>query len=346
MDKEHIIHKNQTVLTVLKRLDELASNAILFVVNNDQILLGSISDGDIRRGLIKGLNLENELLDFVQENPKYFTSKDYNFNEMVNWREHNYRIIPVINSNKQIVDIINFSQQRSYLPVDAVIMAGGKGTRLLPLTQDTPKPLLMVGEKPIVEYNIDRLKLYGIRNITLSIKYLGEQIKKYFKNGEAKQLTIDYIKEDQPLGTIGAVSLKDSFVHDYILVMNSDILTNIDFEDMFKVFVEKDADMAVATTPYEVDIPYGVIETNNDQIIGLKEKPTYTYYSNAGIYLIKKTALNNIPKGEHFNATDLMEKLYTSGKTVTHYPILGYWLDIGKPHDYKKAQQDIEHIKF
>jgi len=175
---------------------------------------------------------------------------------------------------------------------------------------------------------------------------LGQQLRDYFTDGNQKNLEIDYVEEDEPLGTIGSVSLKEQFFNDYILVMNSDLLTNIDYEDMFKDFIVKNADMIVATTPYEVEIPYGVIETNGDNIVAIKEKPTYTYYSNAGIYMFKKEFVDLIPKGKYFNATDLMEALYSQDKKVVHYPIIDYWLDIGKPHDYEKAQKDINHIKF
>ena len=182
--------------------------------------------------------------------------------------------------------------------------------------------------------------------MTLTIKYLGQQLIDYFEDGSERDLTINYIKEEEPLGTIGALSVIENFYNDYILVMNSDLLTNIDYEDMFKDLLDKEGEMIVATSPYEVKIPYGVIEIEGDKIVTLKEKPTYTYYSNAGIYIFKKEHVSLIPKNQYFNATDLMEALYNSGRKVVHYPILGYWLDIGKPDDYEKAQKDINHIKF
>ena len=217
-------------------------------------------------------------------------------------------------------------------------MAGGEGKRLRPLTEKTPKSLLKVGNRPIIEHNIDRLAEYGVENIYISIKYL--------QNGEAKNISISYVKEDVPLGTIGAVSLINNLNSDYILVMNSDILTNIDYEDFFMEFVIQDADMAVATIPYKVDIPYAVLETSQNLVIDLKEKPTYTYYSNAGIYLIKKDLIKLIPTNSFFNATDLMELLIKSGKKLISYPLHSYWLDIGKHNDFEKAQEDIKHIKF
>ncbi|MEM6318767.1 MAG: sugar phosphate nucleotidyltransferase, partial [Bacteroidota bacterium] len=212
--------------------------------------------------------------------------------------------------------------------------------------ENTPKPLLPVGDKPIIEHNIDRLKDYGISNITLSINYLGEQLVSYFGDGSQKDLNIRYVEETRPLGTMGSVTLLDEVYNDYILVMNSDLLTTIDFESLFKDLIEKEGDMIIATTPYKVKVPYGVIETSGDEILQLTEKPTYTYYSNAGIYIFKKEYLERIPKNQHFNANELMELLIAEKKRVLHFPILGYWLDIGKPNDYEKAQTDIKHLQL
>ncbi len=344
--QQHLINTHYSVREVLTCLDKLASDAILFIVDENDALIGSLTDGDIRRGLIRGLGLEDEIMKFVQATPKYFRKGEFDLIQMQGWRNKNFKIIPVLDKNDKVVDIVNFRVQKSYLPLDAVIMAGGKGTRLRPMTLNIPKPLLKVGGKPIVEYNIERLKDFGVRNITMSIKYLGQQLIDYFGNGQEKDLNIGYVEEDEPLGTIGAVRMIKQFHNEYVLVMNSDLLTNINYEDMFKTLLEKEGDMIVATTPYEVQIPYGVIETEGDRIIALKEKPTYTYYSNAGIYIFKRKYVDVIPKEQYFNATDLMEALYSTNKKVVHYPILGYWLDIGKPHDFDKAQKDIPHIKF
>jgi len=187
---------------------------------------------------------------------------------------------------------------------------------------------------------------YGIKNITLTINYLGEQLIAHYGNGISRGINVSYIKEDKPLGTIGSVAQIEHFSNEYILVMNSDLLTNIDLEDMFEEFIKHDADMIVATVPYDVEIPYGVIETEGDRIVNLKEKPSYTYYSNAGIYMFKKSHVGIIPKHNHYNATDLMESLYSNKGKVINFPILGYWLDIGKHKDFEKAQRDIEHINF
>jgi len=342
----HLIESTVSVRQILERLDKLAADAIIFLVDDQKRMVGSITDGDIRRGLIKGLTLEDEVTKFVQPNPKFFKKDVFNIDDLIKWRLNNYKIIPVLDAEDKICDVVNFRIQKSFLPIDAIIMAGGEGTRLRPLTLDTPKPLLKVGGKPIIEYNVDRLREFGIRNLSISINYLGEQLISYFEDGSQKEMNIKYVEEETPLGTIGAARQVEEFFNDYVLVMNSDLLTNVDFEEMFQELVSKDADMIVATVPYEVNIPYGVIELEGDEIVNLKEKPTYTYYSNAGIYIFKKTHIQKIPKNEHFNATDLMEALYNGDGKVIQYPILDYWLDIGKHHDFEKAQKDVKHIKF
>lgn len=344
--KEHLLPTESTVRDALIKLQDLAKDAILFLVDNEDRLLGSLTDGDIRRGLIDGINVTDKVDTIIQANPKFIKKGEKNIEKIIEYREGNYRILPVVDNQSKVVNVINFRLIRSYLPVDAVIMAGGKGTRLRPLTKNTPKPLLKVGPKPIMEHNLDRLALYGIDDFWISVKYLGNQIEDFFGDGSKKSISLKYVWEDKPLGTIGAVSKIDDFSHDYVLLTNSDLLTNLDYEHFFLDFKKNDADLAVVTIPYQVNVPYAVLETSNGHVINFKEKPTYTYYSNGGIYLIKKTALGYLPKEGFFNATDLMEKLIEEGKKVISYPLSGYWLDIGKHEDFEKAQRDLEQIKF
>ncbi|MCX2745189.1 nucleotidyltransferase family protein [Mangrovivirga sp. M17] len=344
--KRHLIPKGTKIKDALVQLNELASDAILFVVDDSNKLIGSLTDGDVRRGLIKGIQIDAQVDDIIQSNPKFFKKGENNISEVINYRKNNYKIIPVVESDHTVVNVVNFRKKKSYLPIDAVIMAGGRGSRLRPLTDNTPKPLLKVGDKPIIEHNIDRLNSFGIDDLWLSIRYLGDQIKEYFDDGSQKGVNIQYVTESEPLGTIGAVKSIKNFKHDTVLVTNSDLLTDLDYEDFYMQFLESGADMSVVTIPYKVDIPYAVLETNDSQVHDFKEKPTYTYYSNGGIYLVKKSVLDLIPENEFFNATDLMEKLIKSSNKVHSYPLLGYWLDIGKHEDYNKAQQDIIKLKI
>ncbi|MEQ8523513.1 nucleotidyltransferase family protein [Gracilimonas sp.] len=344
--KEHLIPTETPIREALEVLEKLSHDAISFVVDKDDRLIGSLTDGDVRRGLIKGAGLDQPVDDIIQSNPRFIRKGDQDIQKVIEYRENDFKIIPILDHQDRIVNVINFGELKSYLPVDVVVMAGGKGTRLRPLTEKTPKPLLKVGDKPILEHNIHRLSLFGMDDFWITVNYLGEQIEEYFGNGNQKNLNINYIWEDEPLGTIGSVSKIENFIHDYVLVTNSDVLTNLDYEDFFIRFIEEDADFAVVTIPYKVDVPYAVLETSNGHVMNFKEKPTYTYYSNGGIYLMKREVTEGIPKNSFYNTTDLMERLIAEGKKVLSYPLSGYWLDIGKPEDFEKAQEDIKTIKF
>jgi dTDP-glucose pyrophosphorylase len=344
--KDHLILSGSKVKEALLALNELSQDAIIFVVDSDEKLIGALTDGDVRRGLLKGFTIDSVINEIIQDNPRYITKGENNLNKIIEYREGDFRIVPVVDENHRVVNVINFRNIKSYLPIDAVIMAGGRGQRLKPLTDTTPKPLLKVGAKPIMEHNLDRLALFGIDDFWVSVKYLGEQIENHFGRGENKNINIEYVWENEPLGTIGAVSKIDNFQHDYILVTNSDLLTNIDYELFFLDFIKQDADLAVLTIPYQVNIPYAVLETNNGTVKSFKEKPTYTYYSNGGIYLMKKKMLNFIPKDSFFDAPDLMQELINNNHKVISFPFSGYWLDVGKHEDFEKAQIDIKNIKM
>lgn len=344
--RKHLILKDSSIRQALERLNYLAIDAIVFIVDEQNRLVGSLTDGDVRRGLLKGFTIENKVVEVIQPNPRYIRKGEHNIQRIIELREKNFRIIPVLNNENEVVNVINFREIKSYLPVDAVIMAGGRGERLRPLTDGTPKPLLKVGQKPILEHNLCRLRQFGIDDFWITLNYLGKQIEDYFGSGNERNIAINYVYENEPLGTIGALSKIKKFEHEIILITNSDILTNIDYEHFFLDFLAHDADFSIVTIPYTVDIPYAVLETNNGHVVNFREKPSYTYYSNGGIYLMKKEVLNSIPHNSFFNATDLIENLIGQGKKVISYPLMGYWLDIGRMEDYIKAQKDIEVINF
>lgn len=342
----HLILGNTPLKECLQRLNELGLDAVLFVIDSDGKLLGSLTDGDVRRGLLSNFILEDIVENFVQPNPKSIQRLCYTLKDIIKLRESGFKVIPVIDNNDVVVNVINFRYIKSYLPVDAVIMAGGRGERLKPLTDLTPKPLLKVGDKPIIQHNLDRLISFGVDDFWISIRYLGNQIKDYIRDGSELGVRIKYVMEEEALGTIGSISLIKDFEHDYVLITNSDILTNLDYEKFFLDFIESDADFAIATIPYNINVPYAILETNDNLIQSFREKPTYTYFANAGIYLIKKELCSKIPKDQFYNATDLLEYLLDNKYKVTSFPLRGYWLDIGKHDDYIKAQADIEFINF
>jgi dTDP-glucose pyrophosphorylase len=342
--KEFLISANANLKDALAQLNLLALDAILFVIDEHSRLVGSLTDGDIRRGLLKGKGVDDNVMDYIQPSPRSVSKVNYSLTEIVALREKNFKVLPVLDADKRVVNVINFRTQKSYLPIDALVMAGGRGSRLRPLTDTIPKPLLKVGEKAIIDHNIDRLRSFGIDDFHISVRYLGEQIEEHYHNRRLTGVNFKFVWEKEPLGTLGAASLIKEFHHDYVLVTNSDLLTTLDYEDFFLNFLETEADMAVASIPYKVDVPYAVLETNKDRVASFKEKPTYTYQSNGGIYIMRKEFLEKIPFNKFYNATDLMEKLINDGNKLITYPIHQYWLDIGKPDDFTKAQEDIKRI--
>ncbi len=343
--KKYIISINSTVIEVLRKLNDLPSLQTIFVVDKSEKVIGTLTDGDIRRGLIKGLTLEDSLEKFIFKNFSFLSEGEDDFSKLKEFRERKLKAVPLLNKKQQLLKIYNFTEIKSILPIDAVIMAGGEGVRLRPLTETTPKPLLKVGNKEIIAYNFDRLYQYGITNQHITLNYLAEQIIDYCSNYNPN-INFNTVLEPELLGTAGALSLIEDYKNDTILLMNSDLLTNIDYEDFYKTFIEKGVDMLVASIPYEVNLPYAVFEADNRNVKSLKEKPSFTYYANAGIYLFKKELLNLIPKGKVYNATDFMEDVIAKDMKLIHYPIRGYWLDIGKHKDFDKAQKDIAHINW
>ncbi len=254
------------------------------------------------------------------------------------------KLVPILDKDKHIVEIVNFEKVNTRLPIDAVLMAGGKGERLRPLTEKTPKPLLPVGDKAIIDHNIDRLISYGVKHINVTVNYLKEQLEEHFAEPH-NGVQVRTVREPRFLGTIGSIRFVKEFYNDTILVMNSDLFTNIDYEDFYIHFKEHDAMMSVASVPYNVSIPFGILDLDGRNIKGLIEKPKYNYYVNGGIYLIKKEALLYIPEETFFNATDLIEALIKNNQIVIRYPLNGTWIDIGQHADLAKAQDLIKHLK-
>lgn len=346
--KQLVINKNAKIRDALVRINDFSAGQalVLFVLNGGNEIVGSITDGDIRRGLLKGFSID-DVVELVMNKDYHFLTKKSSLQEIKELRDEDLKIIPLIDGNKKIIKFLNFRETKTILPMDAVIMAGGKGTRLHTYTKDKPKPLLEVGKKPLIVHNIDRLASYGVRNFYVSVNHMKEQIMDFLDNYyKDSDVNIQYIQEKRPLGTISSVSLVEEYPNDDILVMNSDILTNIDFEDFYMTYKNHSDDMSIATFNIKIDIPYAVLQTDDKKINSFIEKPTYVYHSNAGIYMLKKEHLALIPKNEKYDAIDLMTLLIESGKKVTHFPIRGYWIDIGNDQNYKKAQDDIKYVKF
>lgn len=344
--KDHLISKDITLLEALSRICDLAPEPlVLFVIDEEKRMVGTLTDGDSRRSLIAGAFVSDKVEKIMHRDFNYMRVEDIDdVKEIKRQRDMKMRLVPVLDAEKHIVEIINLEKYNSRLPFDAVLMAGGKGERLRPLTLETPKPLLKVGDKCIIDHNIDRLISYGVKHISVTVNYLKEQIEEHFAEprGEVKVQTV---REPKFLGTIGSIKFVKEFFNDTVLVMNSDLFTNINYEDFYLHFKEHDAEMSVAAVPYTVSVPYGIFDLEGREIHGLIEKPTYNYYANAGIYLIKRRALDEIPDDTFFNATDLIEKLISEDKKVIRFPLNATWIDIGNPQEYQKANELVKHMQ-
>lgn len=343
--KQYTILSGSPIKEALIQLNQVHSLSMtLFVVDHENRLFGTLTDGDIRRGLIGDCGLNSPIDEVMHRNYKYVTDKDdvQTFKEL---REKNIPLIPIIDEQKHLLEIIDLTKHKTELPIDAVLMAGGKGERLRPLTLTCPKPLLKMGNKAIIDHNIDALAENGVRHISVTVNYLKEQLIEHYAEPTASGIKVQCVEEEQFFGTIGALKLVKAFLNDSILVMNSDLLTNIDFEDFYLHFKEHGAMMSAAAIPYSISIPYGIFDLEGRNIKGVTEKPVYNLYANAGIYLIRKEALKYISENTMFNATDLIEALVSDGQKVIRYPLSGLWIDIGTPEEYHKAQELIKHLK-
>lgn len=341
---KYTIQKSATIREALVALDGNTHDwQTLFVVDDAESMVGTLTDGDIRRGLIKGAALDDVVSSVMHKDFKYLREGQYDASLLKSFRERQILFVPVLDEKDRVVKVCNLIKYRNFLPVDAVLMAGGKGERLRPLTEKTPKPLLPVGGKAIIDHNIDRLISYGVKHISVTINYLGEQLEEHFREPH-KEVQVETVREPKFLGTIGSIKFVKEFYNDTVLLMNSDLFTNINYEDFYLHFLEHNAVMSVAAVPYTVSVPYGIFDLVGREIQGLVEKPTYNYYANAGIYLIKRSALEEIPDNTFFNATDLVEKLIAENKKVIRFPLNGTWIDIGNPQEYQKANEVVKHL--
>ncbi len=336
----------QEPLSVALNLMGLAGHLrTLFVLDENKRVIGTLSDGDIRRGLLKGLSASDPCEAFVYTAFRALKRGQIDVRKLQEYRDKDIYIFPLLDEENRLERIINLHELRSFLPLTAVIMAGGLGQRLRPLTLQTPKPMLPVGGVPILEINIQRLLRFGIRDIVICVGYKKDQIMDYFGDGSAWDCRIQYIEETQPLGTMGALSyLPSDAEHDDLLLFNADLLSDIDLEAFYLRHQQQSNRLTVACIPYKVKVPYAIFEQEADRVTAFVEKPNYTYFANAGFYLLHRSDLNRIPQGELYNATDFMDGLIQERQSVGSFPILGYWSDIGSLSDYEKAQTDIPNL--
>lgn len=344
MDLEKIcLNHNSTLLDALKKLNDLrnVSRVTLFALDDNQKVVGSITDGDIRRALVNGSKLSDIIHKALNKDFIYIKNKKENFIDVTEYSKDYIKLIPILDDDHRLIKIIDTDYIKSILPLEAVIMAGGRGKRLSPLTDNKPKPLLEVGGIPILERNIINLKSYGISKIYITVNYLSSQIKKYFGDGEAFGVKIIYIEEEHFLGTAGSLSLINKIETPNFLVMNADLLTNVNILNLYYKHINTNADITISTIEYSNAVPYAVFERKGGKINSFKEKPTFRYEANAGIYMINSKNIYKIPKNKYYDMTSFISNELESGSLVESNQIKGYWIDIGSPKDYERANNMI-----
>ena len=339
----HIISENSTILDALKVLNSLSGQPmVLIAVNDSGVVKGTLTDGDIRRALLAGASTDTMVSEVMFREFKHLRDDIIDVKTMKQYRQMGIKLLPHIAEDGTIKQLYDLTVTRTILPLSAILMAGGKGERLRPLTLNTPKPLLEIGGKAIIDYNIEALASVGITDITVTTRYLADQIHQHFATPVAG-VNVKCVTETLPLGTIGAASLVARPKTGNTLVMNSDLLTTISFEEMYMRHVEEQADVTIAAIPYVVSVPYAILTTDGAQVKGIEEKPSYSYYANAGIYIFSNELLDTVPCDSRTDATDLIEQAIDKGMKVTYYPINGTWIDVGSPNDFKQAQDLMRH---
>lgn len=339
MMSRHTVTFDTPMRQCLVALNRLSGETMtLFVVDDEGRMAGTMTDGDIRRALIAGAAVTDraELMmhrDFLALRPT-----DTPYVKIAEARHRGITLLPRLDNEGYVVDIIDMRRQHSVLPVDAVLMAGGRGERLRPLTLTTPKPLLEVGGKPIIDYNVEELLANGITTIRVTVNYLKDQLIEHFALPRFEEY-VRCVEESKRLGTMGSLSLIDDLSNDFVLVMNSDILTTLDFEKLYLAHLSSGADLTMAVIPYTVSVPFSIIRTEGARVTGLTEKPTYNYFAGAGVYLMNRELVSLITPGEYLDAPDFIESLIASGRHVGYFPIDGTWIDIGSPDDYRYADE-------
>lgn len=347
-DENHLILENETLRSALEKLNELSGTEMtLFVICDhfDHIIVGTLTDGDVRRALLNGENLDSPVSAAMYPDFKRLkVGTEDEVDSIRRFRSLGISLVPRVDADNRLVEIVHLSNRSTRLPLSALLMAGGKGERLRPMTLTTPKPLLRIDGKAIIDYNIEALARAGITDITVSTRYLAKKIHKHFANPVAG-VSVRCVTETTPLGTIGAASLMDHPAGGSTLVMNSDLLTTISFEDMYLRHRDTCADITIGVIPYQVSVPYAILSTDGDTVTAISEKPAYSYYANAGIYIITNDILAGIKPDIRTDATDLIAEAIASGRRVVYYTITGTWIDVGSPTDFQQASELMRHYR-
>jgi dTDP-glucose pyrophosphorylase len=339
---------------VIKCIDRSGRVSIALIVDDNHHMIGTITDGDVRRGILAGISLDepvSRLMPIKAQMPHaapVTASVDTDPVQFLTlMQENGVKQIPLLDKDGRVVDIVILSEMlaRPKLPMQAVVMAGGLGTRLRPLTDHVPKPMLPVGGRPLMELTLEKLKKAGIEHVDVSTNYRAANIVEHFGDGTGFGIELNYLQEERPLGTAGALGLMDT-PKKTLLVINGDIITHVDLGIMLAYHKKQEAELTVGVRQYGMQVPYGVIDCDGPNIISLREKPQISFLVNAGIYMLEPSVYAYIVRDEHMDMTDLIQRLLDHKRKVISFPIIEYWLDIGQPADYERAQNDAKDGKY
>lgn len=334
-----------TIREALKIIDSGAMQIAIVVDEHDR-LIGTLTDGDIRRGLLNNLGLDDHIESIVFKTPTIAALSDTKEEILQKALAKKLHQIPIVDDENRVIGIKEIEElvKPQTKPNRVILMVGGLGTRLHPLTETTPKPMLKVGNKPILQTIVEKFAEYGFVNIVMCVNYKSHVIEDYFGDGSAFGVTIEYILEEQRMGTAGALSLLRLVPNEPFFVMNGDLLTNVNFEHFLEYHVAQNAVATMGVREYDFQVPYGVVNINKGKITSIVEKPVHKFFVSAGIYLLSPETLHAIPKNEFYDMPTLFEALIKEDKKIISFPIHEYWLDIGRMEEYEQANSDYHGV--
>lgn len=340
-----LIHPQASILEAIKIIDNSAVQ-IALVVNEQKKLLGTVTDGDIRRAILQGISLDQYIEKIMNPRPTVAREIQEKYSILAKMKAKCLQQIPIVNGDGVVVgmEVLKDLIHSTTKPNSVVLMVGGLGSRLRPLTNNCPKPLLKIGSKPILETILENFLEYGFENFYFAVNYKAEMIKKYFGNGSKFGAKIQYLHEEKRMGTAGALSLLKTPQKEPILIMNGDLLTKVNFQHLLDFHTTHQSKATMCVREYSYQIPYGVIEINKGQIVHLQEKPVCSSFVNAGIYVLNPEILEMIPQDTFFDMPDLFNKVIEKKYRTAAFPIREYWMDIGQVDDFEKAKGEFGEV--
>ena len=343
--QDALVGPETTLRDALQAIDRVGSQMVL-VVDAERLLLGTLSDGDARRALLRGLSLADPVHLAMHREPTCAAEGESRQSMLATMRRLGLHQLPVVDGERRVVGLEIVDDYFAAPPRDhwVVIMAGGRGVRLQELTRETPKPMLRVGSRPLLETIVREYVAQGFRNFWLAVNYKAEQIESHFGDGSAWGANVRYLRERERLGTAGALSLLPEKPQQPFIVTNADLLTKEDYGEMIDRHVASGADATMAVRDYEMQVPFGVVRQRDGVIESIEEKPIQRFVVSAGMYVLSPQALEHVPRDTLFDMPSLFDALVQSGKRTRCHPIDGYWLDIGRATDYEKAKSDFDEV--